>query len=121
MKSGRIAALGVGLAAAGSFVLLLNSCSTTPLSLAEPPAIPGATFVGNKTCAECHHEIARKIRCWINIGGLLRGTPISDSLLGTRWWQRGVLSGYLAWTRAHPGGVCANKSHATCDSTSVSQ
>jgi hypothetical protein len=45
-------------------------------------------------------EIASKVRVWLNICGLVRGTSISDSLLGTRWWQRGLLRGYLAYTRA---------------------
>ncbi len=34
---------------------ILISCTTTqraPLTLAAPPQIPGATFVGNKACAE---------------------------------------------------------------------
>ena len=52
---------------------------------------------------ERHPGIARKIRCWINIGGLLRGTPISDSLLGTRWWQaRCPLRLSRLDPRAHP-------------------
>src|SRR4029453_1168817 len=40
-------------------VLLLNSCSTTSVSLVAAPPIPGATFVGNQVCAECHTNIAR--------------------------------------------------------------
>ena len=39
---------------------ILISCTTTqraPLTLAAPPQIPGATFVGNKACAECHEKI----------------------------------------------------------------
>jgi predicted CXXCH cytochrome family protein len=59
MKRRRTIALALGLGAAGSVVLLLDSCSTTPLTVAEPPAIPGASFVGNKTCAECHRDISR--------------------------------------------------------------
>lgn len=51
------AALLLGGIACGC-VLVLNSCSVTPLTLA-PPVIPGATFVGNQTCAECHTNIAR--------------------------------------------------------------
>ncbi len=50
-------------------------------------------------------ELARKIRVWLNICGLVRGTPVSDSLMGTRWWQRGLLKGYLAYTRADRGLV----------------
>ena len=40
---------------------ILISCTTTrrvPVTtLAVPPQIPGATFVGNKACAECHEKI----------------------------------------------------------------
>ena len=40
---------------------ILISCTTTrrvPVTtLAAPPQIPGATFVGNKACAECHEKI----------------------------------------------------------------
>jgi hypothetical protein len=44
--------------AAGCGVLLFGSCSTARRSLAERPAIPGASFVGNKACAECRRDIA---------------------------------------------------------------
>jgi hypothetical protein len=50
-------------------------------------------------------HLAKKIRVWINICGLVRGTPIHSSLLGSRWWQKGMLKGYLAYTRAHPSLV----------------
>ena len=40
---------------------ILISCTTTrrvPVTtLAAPPQIPGATFVGNKACADCHEKI----------------------------------------------------------------
>ena len=45
-----------GLAVAG---LLLTSCSTVERAAVAPPQIEGATFVGNKVCAECHTNIAR--------------------------------------------------------------
>ncbi len=48
-------ALASGLAAA----FLVESCSTTSLRLTAAPQIPGASFVGDKTCAECHTNIAR--------------------------------------------------------------
>jgi hypothetical protein len=48
-------------------------------------------------------QAARKVAVWLNICGLVRGTPISQALLGTRWWQRGLLRGYLAYTRADVG------------------
>ena len=41
-------------------LLLLNSCSTTPSVLATAPTIPGATFVGNQSCFECHTNIVRQ-------------------------------------------------------------
>ena len=63
---------------------------------------------------ERHPHIAGKIHCWLNFCGLIRGTPISDSLLGTRWWQRGILRGYLAYTRAHRDFV--SELAATADS-----
>lgn len=50
-------AIAFGLA--GSMVPVLISCSTTPGTLVAPPDIPGATFVGNKACAECHSAITR--------------------------------------------------------------
>lgn len=36
--------------------LLLISCVAVNRTLVAPPSIPGATFVGNKACAECHEE-----------------------------------------------------------------
>lgn len=59
MKPGRAIAAAVVIFSLGGAVLVLNSCSTTPLSLVSAPDIPGATFVGDKTCAECHTNIAR--------------------------------------------------------------
>ncbi len=55
------ATVGVGIALAlGGGLALLSSCSTTPLSLSNAPEVPGATFVGSRTCAECHTNISRK-------------------------------------------------------------
>jgi predicted CXXCH cytochrome family protein len=59
MKPQRIMVGVLALGLAGGMVPVLNSCSTTPATLVAPPEIPGATFVGNKTCAECHKTIAR--------------------------------------------------------------
>jgi hypothetical protein len=36
--------------------LLLISCVAVNRTLVVPPSIPGASFVGNKACAECHEE-----------------------------------------------------------------
>lgn len=40
-------------------VLLLGSCTTEPLALATAPEVAGASFVGNRSCAECHTNISR--------------------------------------------------------------
>ncbi len=39
--------------------LAIVSCSSLSGTVMAPPEIPGATFVGNKACAECHVEITR--------------------------------------------------------------
>lgn len=37
--------------------LLLVSCVMTTGNVASPPQIPGATFVGSASCAECHEDV----------------------------------------------------------------
>jgi predicted CXXCH cytochrome family protein len=59
MKRRRIIAAATTLSMAVSGGLLVNSCSTTPVSEFAPPAVPGATFVGDKACVECHRDITR--------------------------------------------------------------
>jgi predicted CXXCH cytochrome family protein len=49
-------ALAAGVAAV---VLLAGSCSTEERTSVEPPPIEGATFVGDKVCADCHSGITR--------------------------------------------------------------
>jgi predicted CXXCH cytochrome family protein len=44
---------------AGAGAALFNSCSTTDRTAAVPLQIEGATFVGDKACADCHDKIAR--------------------------------------------------------------
>lgn len=46
-----------------------------------------------------------KVRAWLQFGGLVHGTPLSDSLLDSNWWRRGLVRGYLAYTRAGAGFV----------------
>ncbi|HUA67325.1 MAG TPA: cytochrome c3 family protein [Candidatus Saccharimonadales bacterium] len=46
--------------AGGGVLLLLNSCSTTPTAVVVPLEIPGAHYVGNKACMDCHAEIVRE-------------------------------------------------------------
>lgn len=52
LSCGLIALLSAG-------ALALVSCSSTPLSITVAPAISGAVFVGDKSCAECHTNICR--------------------------------------------------------------
>ncbi|MBI1839561.1 MAG: hypothetical protein HYR88_01760 [Verrucomicrobia bacterium] len=40
-------------------LLLLSSCGTIERTVVAPPHIEGASFVGNKTCFECHTNISR--------------------------------------------------------------
>lgn len=54
----RLAMLAL-VAGAGVVAWLLNSCSTGDGTVFSPPQIEGATFVGDKTCADCHANIAR--------------------------------------------------------------
>lgn len=41
-------------------VFFLSSCSTAHRTAMVPLEIPGATFVGNKVCVDCHAPITRK-------------------------------------------------------------
>ena len=68
-----MAAIAFGVA--GSMVLALNSCSTTPATLAAPPVIPGATFVGNKARAECHKTIT--------LAGVAKTAPAAGLVMTT--------------------------------------
>jgi predicted CXXCH cytochrome family protein len=51
-----LAALALGI---GAFILLVNSCSTADRSAVVPLQIEGATYVGDKACADCHERITR--------------------------------------------------------------
>lgn len=44
--------------------------------------------------------LCRKVRAWVQICGVLRGSPAIDGWLNGSWWQRWFLRGYLAYTRA---------------------
>jgi predicted CXXCH cytochrome family protein len=50
----------MALGAAGGAAVGLISCSTTPDAVVVPLEIPGAHFVGNKACLDCHADIVRK-------------------------------------------------------------
>lgn len=59
MSAGRVIGAVAILTLVGGGAALLNSCSTQPISLTAAPEIAGASFVGDRTCAECHTNIAR--------------------------------------------------------------
>jgi predicted CXXCH cytochrome family protein len=52
----RLLLLGAALTA------IVISCGTLTRTVMAPPAIPGATFIGNVGCAECHDELVRDFR-----------------------------------------------------------
>ena len=58
LKPAVIIILAIG--TAGVITLLLNSCSTTPGEVVVPLEIPGAHYVGNRACLDCHAEIVRE-------------------------------------------------------------
>jgi len=39
--------------------LCINSCSTMPRTIFVPPEVPGANYVGNQACFECHTNYVR--------------------------------------------------------------
>lgn len=51
-------AVAIGIANVGACLLI--SCSTTSTTVVAPLEIPGAHFVGNQACADCHKDIVRK-------------------------------------------------------------
>jgi predicted CXXCH cytochrome family protein len=59
MSGRRVITALIILTLVGGSAALLNSCSTEPLTLTSAPEIPGATFVGDRSCAECHTNISR--------------------------------------------------------------
>jgi predicted CXXCH cytochrome family protein len=57
IRKGLVCAITLTLA--GAFLALLSSCSTVTRTVVAPPEIPGATYVGNKACYDCHTNITR--------------------------------------------------------------
>ena len=58
MKQTLVVALAAGFSA--GVALFLVSCDTTPDTVVAPLEIPGAHYVGNQACADCHKEIVQK-------------------------------------------------------------
>jgi len=48
--------------AAAAAGLIVISCTTGSQAIIAPPGIPGATFVGSSTCAQCHENLVRDFR-----------------------------------------------------------
>ena len=49
----KAAALGAG----AMLSVILISCGTVERTVMAPPSVPGATYVGTKSCEECHEAI----------------------------------------------------------------
>jgi len=45
--------------ACAALAVAMISCGTLSQPIMAPPSIPGATFKGSKSCAECHEQITR--------------------------------------------------------------
>ena len=59
LKAKRTLALAVTFCVAWGAAILVNSCSSLTGTVVAPPDIPGATYVGNKACYDCHTNINR--------------------------------------------------------------
>lgn len=60
MRLRQMAILIVALGMAGAAAAFLVSCSTTPTAVMVPLEIPGAHYVGNQACLDCHAQIVRE-------------------------------------------------------------
>lgn len=47
--------------------------------------------------------LARKVRAWINVCGIIHGSPLVDEMLDGAWWRRLALRAFLARWRADFG------------------
>jgi predicted CXXCH cytochrome family protein len=71
-------------AKAGLFMICLVaavvviSCATVNRTVVAPPQIPGATFVGSKSCAECHANIARDFPTAVHARLVAKGANASE-------------------------------------------
>ncbi len=48
--------------AASAAGLIVISCTTGSQTIIAPPGIPGATFVGSDSCAQCHDKVSRDFK-----------------------------------------------------------
>lgn len=66
----RWGALAVSLVAAVTMV----SCATVTRTVVVPPTIPGAEFVGNENCSQCHAELVRDFKTSSHARLMAKGT-----------------------------------------------
>jgi predicted CXXCH cytochrome family protein len=59
VKLKQILAVALAASISAGAALFLISCDTTPATVVVPLEIPGAHYVGNQACADCHKEIVR--------------------------------------------------------------
>jgi predicted CXXCH cytochrome family protein len=57
----------------------LVSCATVKRTVMAPPQIPGATFVGAKSCAECHEDIVRDFKTASHARMTVEGVHAADT------------------------------------------
>lgn len=57
LKAGAVGLVAALLAL--SLAMLLNSCASAPRAVFVPPDVPGANFVGNRACMDCHSNYVR--------------------------------------------------------------
>src|SRR5687768_7858373 len=62
----------------GLLGLFLASCSSLQRTMMAPPRIEGATFVGNKSCIECHADYTRHFPSSPHARLQLEGAPRED-------------------------------------------
>jgi predicted CXXCH cytochrome family protein len=71
---GRLAALLVMV----SLTVVAISCGTFTGTMLAPPQIPGATFMGSKSCEQCHEEITKKFKTSDHARLMARGANAQD-------------------------------------------
>ncbi len=62
---------------AGPLVGLI-ACGTLSRTVVAPPTIPGASFVGTASCADCHEELVREFRTAVHANLQARGPNALD-------------------------------------------
>jgi len=79
MKDSSIGA-ALAIAVIGSALLFLVSCATVSTAYVTPLEIPGAHYVGNQACTECHQSIVRGFDASPHAHLLLETTNVPGSI-----------------------------------------